>query len=440
MRRSLRLLAIVTFGLLLTTVSGQAFAQILSAEKSETNSSLSLQDALQRVHSSPKIMAAGKNIEIKEADAKQAALLPNPEIAIALDNFAGKDDLKGLDGAEITVALSQQIELGGKRSARKTISGHSLKLAEWDYQSQKQDLQLATMKAFYAALTAQERLGQAQQLLTLAEQGYQTVAGRVEAGKVSPIQKLRAGVELHRARNKFEAAKRQQIQARHALASQWGDLTPDFDTVVGVFDDLKEPPEWDSFQTAFLNNSDVQRWQSELSNKKANLKLAQAGRIPDLTLSFGVRRFRETDTNALVAGLTFPLPLFDRNQGGRMAALAEVSQSVYRRDAAIARLSSGLQSAYQELLSSHYQAHSIQEEILPAAEQASEAAQIGYREGKFDFLEALDAQRTLFEVKSEYINAFSAYHEARLDLMRMTGRIDADQMTHNLPARFTDAD
>jgi cobalt-zinc-cadmium efflux system outer membrane protein len=427
MRRSIRLLAIVALGLFLTTVSGQAFAKNLSSTEAETKRSLSLQEALQRIQSSPALKAAGKSVEVKEGLARQAGLLPNPEIAVEVENFAGKDELKGLDGAEITVALSQQIELGGKRSARKTAAGHDLNLAKWDYQSQKQDQQLATMKAFYAVLTAQERLGQAEQLLSLAEQGYQTVADRVEAGKVSPVQKLRASVELNMARNRFESAKRQRTRARHTLASKWGDSTPDFDTVVGVFDDLNEPPEWDALQTDFLSNSDVQRWQSELANKKAVLDLERAGTVPDVTLVFGVRKFRETNANALVAGLEFPLPFFDRNQGGRMAAQAQVSQSVYRRDAAVAELTSGLQSAYQDLLAAHYQARSIQQEIMPAAEQANEAAQIGYRAGKFDFLDALDAQRTLFEVKAEYISAFSAYHAARLDVMRMAGRIDDGQ-------------
>jgi cobalt-zinc-cadmium efflux system outer membrane protein len=74
-------------------------------------------------------------------------------------------------------------------------------------------------------------------------------------------------------------------------------------------------------------------------------------------------------------------------------------------------------------LASHRQARIIKQDILPAAEQANEAAQIGYREGKFNFLDALDAQRTLFEVKAQHIDAFSAYHEARLKVMRMTGRI-----------------
>ena len=427
MRRAICLLAIVTLGLMLTTVSEQVFAQNRSATEVETKRPLSLQDALQRIQSSPALKAATKGVEVKEGVVKQAGLFPNPEIAVEVENFAGKDNLEGLDGAEITVALSQLIEIGGKRSARKSVAGHDLKLAEWDYQSQKQDLQLATMKAFYAALTAQEQFSQAEQLLSLADKGYQTVADRVEAGKVSPVQKLRASVELNMARNTFESAKRQQIQARHSLASKWGDSVPGFDRVGGVFDDLNEPPEWDALQTAFLINSDVQRWQSELANKKANLDLEQASIIPDVTLVFGVRKFKDNNTNALVAGLEFPLPFFDRNQGGKMTALAEVSQSVYQRDAAIAELMSGMQSAYQELLSSHYQASSIKKDILPAAEQANEAMQIGYREGKFDYLEALDAQRTLFEVKTEYINAFSAYHEARLDVMRLAGRIDVGQ-------------
>jgi cobalt-zinc-cadmium efflux system outer membrane protein len=67
---------------------------------------------------------------------------------------------------------------------------------------------------------------------------------------------------------------------------------------------------------------------------------------------------------------------------------------------------------------------------MPTAEQANAATQIGYREGKFDFLDVLDAQRTLFEVKGKYINAFTAYHEARLDVLRLAGQINSDQQSH----------
>ena len=61
-------------------------------------------------------------------------------------------------------------------------------------------------------------------------------------------------------------------------------------------------------------------------------------------------------------------------------------------------------------------------DVVPAAELAYGAAREGYREGKFGFLEVLDAQRTLFEAKGQYIDALSEYHAARADTERLIGQ------------------
>jgi len=424
MRRYEHLLTAIVSCLIMGFFAVTTFAQNTASEKKINEKVLTLKEAIGRTYDSPELKAAAKNVNIKEGLSEQASLLPNPDVAVEVENFGGEDELEDFDSAETTVAVSQLIELGGKRGARIDIANHNKTLAKWDFQIKTQDLQLKTMKAFYAVLAAQKGLEQEARLLTLAEQGYQTVTDRVEAGKVSPVQKLRASVELNMARNAYENSQREMIQVRQTLSSLWGDPKPDFDAVRGEFDVLQEPPPWEDLKAAFPNNPDVKRWETELASKGANLDMERANRIPDITLAFGVRNYQETNDNAFVAGLEFPLPLFDRNQGGQRAAQAEVSQAVYQRDADVARLTSDLQSAYQELLSSHHQARTIKQEIMPVAEQANEAAQIGYQEGKFDFLEALDAQRTLFEVKSQYVEAFSAYHEARLNVMRMTGRID----------------
>jgi cobalt-zinc-cadmium efflux system outer membrane protein len=418
------LLTIVVSCLIVVSFAVTTFAQSITTDVESPEKVLTLKDAIGRVHDSPNLKAAAKGVEIQEGLSEQAGLLPNPDVAVEVENFGGEDELEDFDGAETTVALSQLIELGGKRGTRIDIANHNKTLAEWDFQIQTQDLQLETMKAFYAVLAAQKGLKQESRLLALAEQGYQTVADRVDAGKVSPVQKLRASVELNMARNAYENSQRELAQVRQTLSSLWGDPKPDFGVVQGEFDVLQEPPIWEDLQAAFPDNPDVKRWETELASKNANLDMEGANSIPDITLAFGVRNYQETNDNAFVAGLEFPLPLFDRNQGGRRAAQAEVSQAIYQRDAEVTKLASNLQTAYQELLSAHHQARTVKQEIMPAAEQANEAAQIGYQEGKFNFLEALDAQRTLFEVKAQYIEAFSAYHEARLNVMRMTGRID----------------
>ena len=59
--------------------------------------------------------------------------------------------------------------------------------------------------------------------------------------------------------------------------------------------------------------------------------------------------------------------------------------------------------------------------MLPAAQQAFEAVQQGYRQGKFDYLYVLDTQRTLFETQARYIDSVEAYHKARADVERLIG-------------------
>ncbi len=54
-------------------------------------------------------------------------------------------------------------------------------------------------------------------------------------------------------------------------------------------------------------------------------------------------------------------------------------------------------------------------------EEAFAAAHEGYREGKFGFLDMLDAQRGLFEAKGALVNALSAYHAAVAKIQRITG-------------------
>jgi cobalt-zinc-cadmium efflux system outer membrane protein len=64
----------------------------------------------------------------------------------------------------------------------------------------------------------------------------------------------------------------------------------------------------------------------------------------------------------------------------------------------------------------------LRHDVLPKAQQTFEAAQQGYRQGKFDYLHLLDAQRTLFQTQMRYIDSVETYHRAQADVARLTGR------------------
>jgi cobalt-zinc-cadmium efflux system outer membrane protein len=54
-------------------------------------------------------------------------------------------------------------------------------------------------------------------------------------------------------------------------------------------------------------------------------------------------------------------------------------------------------------------------------EEAFNAAHAGYTQGKFGFLDMLDAQRGLFEATGELVDALADYHVALAEIQRLTG-------------------
>jgi cobalt-zinc-cadmium efflux system outer membrane protein len=64
---------------------------------------------------------------------------------------------------------------------------------------------------------------------------------------------------------------------------------------------------------------------------------------------------------------------------------------------------------------------SYKEEIVPASIEAFEAMSLGFREGKFGFLEVLDAQRSLSEAALLLLESQQRHSAARAELERLVG-------------------
>jgi cobalt-zinc-cadmium efflux system outer membrane protein len=180
-------------------------------------------------------------------------------------------------------------------------------------------------------------------------------------------------------------------------------------------------PDPESLKALLRNNPDLVRWAAEIGREKAALQLARSEAIPDLTLSAGVRNSRENDNNAFVAGFSIPIPMFNRNQGGVSEARARIDKVQSAQRAAKVNLVTDLSNTWQNLAAAYAEAVALRDEILPAAQATYESTELGYREGKLDFLQMLDAQRTLFSVKRQYLLSLGEYHLANTDMERLVG-------------------
>ncbi len=58
---------------------------------------------------------------------------------------------------------------------------------------------------------------------------------------------------------------------------------------------------------------------------------------------------------------------------------------------------------------------------IPKARAVYDGAAEAYAKGLFRFIEVLDTQRTLFELRGQYLQTMAAYHAAAADLERLTG-------------------
>jgi outer membrane protein, heavy metal efflux system len=412
---------------------GREFATYVPPEKFADNQTssgparsagvLTLEQALaEGLMYSPELAAFAWDVRAAEARELQAGLLPNPELEAEVENFGGNNELQGFKSAETTVLISQMFELGGKRGYRRRTTELEKNLAGWDYEIKRLDVFETITAAFWTVLAAQERTAISESLFKLAEQTCSSVAEQVAVGKAPALEAVQANIAKTTALLQFNKAASDLQSARGRLASAIGSSAPVFEKAEGDFEPVVPLPELEKLQAALAESPDMLRWKTELEKRKAEIKLKDAGALPDITLSAGPRYFNDNNDKALVAGLSVPIPLFNRNQGERQEARCNAAKAEEEHKAGSLRQRSDLTQTYQNCSAAFALAAALRDTSVPGAAQAFEAAQEGYRQGKFGYLVVLDAQRTLFELKQQYIETLADYHTGRTALERLVGQ------------------
>ncbi|MBN2106866.1 MAG: TolC family protein [Deltaproteobacteria bacterium] len=389
----------------------------------QATGSLTLQQALAAgLMHSPELASFAWDVRAAEARELQAGLLPNPEISTEVENFGGNNEMQGFKSAETTVQVSQLFELGGKRGYRKRAAELEKNLAGWEYEIKRLDVFEKISTAFWEVLAAQERAAIAESLLKLAEQSCSSVAEQVAVGKVPPVEEVQAKIALTTTELQCKKIKSDLQSARSRLALAVGTSGSAFEKTEGRFDAVAPLPELDKLQAALAESPEMLRWKAELEKRQTEVKLKDAGAIPDITMSAGPRYFNENNDKAWVAGLSVPIPLFNRNQGERQEARCNAAKAEEEQKAGFIKIRSDLTQTYQSCSSAFALAAALRDRAIPGAQQAFKVTREGYRQGKFSYLMVLDAQRTLFELKQQYVDTLADYHTNRVAIERLIGQ------------------
>ena len=362
--------------------------------------SLTLDSALQSAFvNNPELAAAQWEIDIAQGGRQQAGLIPNPVLSVDAEDTRR-------DTRTTSIKLSQTLELGGKRGARIDVA------------SRAQDAAALALEQRRNTLRAQERLDLAQRSLALAERGLVVANGRVTAGKTSPVEATRAQVQLSEIRLEFNRAQMGLSDAYRRLAASTGSATVAFQTV--AMQSLPQLPAAQLLarleQTAELRLAELQILHSE-----ASVGLEKAQRIPDLDVSIGSQYDAGARERVNLVGVSMPIPLFNRNQGNVLAASRRADQARDLRNATELRLRTETRQALDLWQTANTEVRAFNQQILPAAQSAVDSATRGFEMGKFNFLDVLDAQRTLIAARTQYLVATAQATDAWVRIERIYG-------------------
>ena len=383
---------------------------------------ITLDQALeQALTKNPELSALQLEFNKAQARTFQTSRLPNPELSVDVENFGGSGELRQSDAIETTVMISQPFLLGGKRSKQQKVNILEEELSKWDLRALRLKIINEVHKAFIDVIGSQEFVKLNRELVTIEEEVYRSVKERVLAGKVSPIEEIKAKANLAAERIVLERAERSLLSAGRRLSALWGDFKPSFNAVSGDITVLQELPDFSTLTTKITQNPDLARWPFELEKRKASLALEKSRRISDVEIGVGWRDFNESDDHAFLVGISIPLPLFNRNRGSIREALYDVSKAEKEKAAVDLSVRTELWSVYNETQVAYSEASALKNTVLPGMEKVLEAQQEGFRRGKFDYLEVLDAQRSFFEGRRNFLDALISYQKGIADLESLTG-------------------
>lgn len=378
---------------------------------------ISLQTALaMAMERNATLRAASQALAASEGAVLQSQARPNPELA-----YSQEDTRR--ETRSMTLQWNQPLEIGGKRAARIKVAEYGRELAQAELDAARAGLRADVRAGFVNLLAAQQRVQLNEKTLEIAAQARDAAAKRVQAGKIAPLEETKARVAESSAQLALAQAQSGQRVARQQLAALWGGFAASLGPAVGEVGRLPSVPEQAGLLEKIEQSPQLIRAQQAVLQAKSAADLERARRLPDPTVSLGMKRAQEVGRNQLVMGISVPLPILDSNRGNQLQALRLADKAEDELIATRQQLQAQLLQNHELLQTSRAQAEQLNRQVLPAAQSAYEVAAKGFALGKFSYLDVLDAQRTLAEARSLYLEQLVATHSAAADITRQLGDV-----------------
>jgi cobalt-zinc-cadmium efflux system outer membrane protein len=372
----------------------------------------------------PLVNAARAQLSAAEGKRQTARVLPNPVATYWMENarFPGQPAPTGLD-RETSVYATLPLEPFLQRSGRTAHADGDVQTARAGVTTAEQRTAAEAVHAFYRVALAQASLGAAQENRAAIDQLLEYLRNRVAQGATAEGELIRAEVERDRIETEVTLADVELLRAQTALRAFLGGSAASGPLRVAVpgggSPRATLAPLTELTAHALAHRPELVASRARTDAAAGALSLERALVVRQLGATFGFKR--TAGINAMVAGVSVTVPIFDRNRGeiqratGVQLASAQESQWLERS------ITSEIEAEYLAAERLAARVSALQPSYLARAEESRRIALGAYQEGATGLLQVLDASRALSDARLSYARALVAANGSLFDLGVLAG-------------------
>ncbi len=396
------LACICILGLLAVFSHGMASAISQTADKKTTSLSLVLQKILSHNPELKGFEFLNQHWQNLQAHANQA---PGMTLGIEGDNVFGTDSYAGFSQAEVTLSLRSIIERGNQRGLRSLDIESNHKLSQIEQSLQTLNLMAEATQMYIDILAVQAQMKLTQETVTFNQKILSWLKKGAKQGITNPTHLLQAEAAILQAQIKI-----QQLEATHqsgsiALATLWGQESPDFESLSGDLFSFEPTPPLEVLLEMVSRSPHAEQLTQMSRLKQIELNAIQAESRTNIEWQIGISRLQGSQDMALSAGIAIPLFNKKRNQGRVLAAQAKQQQLALSQSQRLRLLKGHLRQTHINSEMTRLQAKTLQNEVIPLLKKALKHAEDGFRRGGISYQELISSQQQLLEAESQLITS-----------------------------------
>jgi len=355
----------------------------------------------------------------------QAGLMPN-----ALIGYNGQQVGSKGEAEQNGVLLQMEFVRLKKLRLNRAIVAEEIGMVEQQLAAQELRVLTDARIGFYDVLTAQRRVELNEELVEINKKAVQTAERLLNAKEVSRVDVLQARIEADQARILLENARQRYRAAWRGLSATIGQPQLEIQTLVGDLGGFREVYAWDeSLQRLLGASPEISVAALNIERARQAVARARVENAPNLTVQGIVQYDSAVNHNNGGIQATFPIPIWNRNQGNIRAAEREVSIAEQNLQRLELSLQARLAPVFERYAVARNQSERYAKEIIPNAQESLELAQAAYRAGELGYISLLTAQRTFSQTNLAYLDSLRDLWGASLEIegLLLTGSLDEPQ-------------